>query len=64
MTTKSLLGIQKIIDFVSTHSQWEEYVSKIFNWLRERVQQVREEDTESKSAEALAAVDSINITQA
>ncbi|MDJ0596633.1 MAG: hypothetical protein QNJ72_42810 [Pleurocapsa sp. MO_226.B13] len=53
---KKSVGYSKIIDFVSEHDKWEEYVLEIFNWLTERVPQVREGNTEPKLTEALVSV--------
>ncbi len=53
------VGYSKIIDFVSTHPQWEEYVSEIYSWLKSRVSKVREADTELNQTELLLAVDTL-----
>jgi ABC-type lipoprotein export system ATPase subunit len=37
------VGYTKIIDIISTLPEWQNYVSEILNWLKERVSQVRED---------------------
>ncbi len=36
------VGLAKIIDLISTHPEWKNYISEVYEWLSPKVEQLRE----------------------